>query len=107
MMSDKVYVVCATGIDTYGTPTHEVYNHANKTQAGAEKVFLSYLEDFYGKGELEEIRQEYPKEFKDMLKAGFYQCNNEAWSSYCDKEATEVSDFQLDTLSIQVLNVGE
>ena len=106
-MTDKVYVVCATGVDPYTVPTYEVYNHANKTWAGAEKVFLSYLEDFYGKGELEEIRQEYPKEFEHMLKAGFYECGNEAWSSYFDKEATEVADFQLNTVSIRGVFMGE
>lgn len=107
MMSDKVYVVCATGLDTCGVPSHEVYNHVNKTWAGAEKVFLSYLQDFYGKGELEEIRQEYPKEFEHMLKTGFYQYNSEAWSPYFDEEAAEAVDFRLNTLSIQALNVGE
>ena len=42
-----------------------------------------------------------------MLKAGFYECGNEAWSSYFDKEATEVADFQLNTVSIRGVFMGE
>lgn len=105
-MTDKVYVVCATGIEMCYMPSHEVYNHANKTRTGAEKIFLNYLEDFYGKDGLEEIRQEYPDEFNRMLEKGYYQCGCEAWSDD-DEEASEGADFQLNTLSIQALEIGE
>jgi len=106
-MIDEVYIVCATGYEQYGIPSYEVYNHANKTQTGAEKTFLGYLEEFYGKEGLEGIRQEYPDEFNRMLERGYYQQGYEAWSDEYDKEALENAEFQLNTVSVQALEVGE
>ena len=106
-MIDEVYVVCATGVEMYGIPHNEVYNHANKTQVGAEKIFLGYLEEFYGEDGLERIRQEYPDEFSRMLKRGNYQQGCEAWSDEYDEEALENAEFQLNTVFIQALELGE
>lgn len=108
MTNDKVYVVTASGMDV-SDYTSELATcvSLHKTRAGARKKFLLFIEEYYTKEVLDEIREEYPGDFAKMLESEFYESGYEAWSDEYDKEVQENADFQLNTVSIQVLNVEE
>ena len=101
MMSDKVYIVCATGIDTHGLPSLEVYNRPCKTRETAQKIMLSFLEDYYGAEAMEVIKEKYPQDFQQMLKTGDYMVGTKEWSEEFDEEAEENAVFQLSTCTIR------
>ena len=109
MMSNKVYVVTATYVDE---ENGSIINCAdaidiNKTWKGAEKNFLYWLENFYGKGELEEIRKRYPKEFESMLAEGFYNRDSMPWSQEYDEVAYSIAPNPLESVSIEEKELGE
>ncbi len=108
-MSDKVYVVTATYVDKENDVVRDCSDaiYVNKTWKGAENNFLSWLEDFYGKGELEEIRERYPKEFESMLKRGFYNRDTMPWSNDYDEEAYSVASNPLKSVFIEEKELGE
>ena len=108
-MTDKVYVVTATYVDEENDVIRNCNGaiSVNKTWKGAEKNFLYWLEDFYGEGELEEIRERYPKEFEDMLKRGFYNRGTMPWSQDYDEEAYSAASNPLESVYIEEKELGE
>jgi len=99
---DTIYIVCATGIDTYGLPPSlEVYNRPCKTKETAQKIMLSFLEDYYGAEAMEAIKKEYPQELQQMLETGDYMEGTNKWLKDFDEEAKENADFQLNTCTIR------
>ena len=107
-MSDKVYVVTASGMDLSDCPSElATCVSLHKTKEGAQKKFLLFIEEYYTKEVLDEIREKYPEDFIKMLEKEFYESGCEAWSDEYDEEAWESADFQLGYCTIAVHDIEE
>lgn len=104
-MSDKVYIVCAVGIDTYGFLSQEVYNRPCKTRETAQKIMLSFLENYYGAETMATIKEKYPIDFQQMLKTGDYMAGANKWDF--EEIAKGNSDFRLNACTIREYFVEE
>lgn len=107
-MIDKTYVVTASGMDLSDC-TSELATcvSLHKTREGARKKLLLFIEEYYTKEVLDEIREEYPEDFAKMLESEFYKSGYEAWSDEYDEEARENADFQLNYCTITVHDIEE